>query len=117
MPKQPTRKTAVLAEAISSAQQSAALESLPTKKARARGGRIMYIECKAEALTGEGRIGRVTFSQTGRTLYYHGQKFQSLKGAGLNPISTTWTRAKITGFPDRSAMAVMPCTAVARRSR
>ena len=83
MPKQPTRKTAALAEAISSAQQSAALESLPTKKARARGGRIMYIECKAGALTGEGRIGRVTFSQTGRTLYYHGQKFQSLKGAGF----------------------------------
>jgi len=38
---------------------------------------------KAGALTGPARIGRVTFSQTGRTLYYLGQKFQSLKGPGF----------------------------------
>ena len=25
----------------------------------------------------------MAFSKTGRTLYYHGQRFQSLKGAGL----------------------------------
>jgi hypothetical protein len=43
----------------------------------------MYLECKAGGLTGAARIGRVTFSQTGRTLYYRGQKFQSLKGAGF----------------------------------
>ena len=43
----------------------------------------MYIECKAGALTGEARIGRVTSSKTGRTLYYRGQTFQSLKGAGF----------------------------------
>ena len=55
----------------------------PTQKARARAGRIMYIENKAGELTGAARIGRVTFSQTGRTLYYQGQKFQSLKGAGF----------------------------------
>ena len=55
----------------------------PTQKAKARAGRIMYIECKAGGLTGTARIGRVTFSQTGRTLYYRGQKFQSLKGAGF----------------------------------
>jgi hypothetical protein len=41
----------------------------------------MYIECKAGNLTGVARIGRVTLSKTGRTLYYRGQKFQSLKGA------------------------------------
>src|SRR5258708_6537538 len=45
--------------------------------------RIMYIECKAGGLTGVARIGRVTFSQTGRTLYYRGQTFQSLKGKGF----------------------------------
>jgi hypothetical protein len=45
--------------------------------------RIMYIECKADGLTGPARIGRVTFSQTGKTLYYQGQTFQSLKGAGF----------------------------------
>lgn len=42
-----------------------------------------YIECKAGGLTGDARIGRVTFSKTGRTLYYGGQTFQSLKGAGF----------------------------------
>ena len=45
--------------------------------------RIMYIERKAGSLTGPARIGRVTFSQTGRTLYYRGQRFQSLKGMGF----------------------------------
>ena len=43
----------------------------------------MYIECKAGGLTGAARIGLVTFSKTGRTLYYRGQTFQSLKGAGF----------------------------------
>src|SRR5688572_17513792 len=43
----------------------------------------MYIECKAGGLTGPGRIGRVRFSKTGRTLYYGGQRFRSLKGAGF----------------------------------
>ena len=43
----------------------------------------MYIERKAGELTGPARIGRVRFSQTGKMLYYGGQKFQSLKGAGF----------------------------------
>ena len=43
----------------------------------------MYVECKAGRLTGTARIGRVTFSKSGRTLYYRGQTFQSLKGAGF----------------------------------
>jgi hypothetical protein len=57
--------------------------ALPTRKAKASAGRIMYIECKAGGLTGPARIGRVAFSKTGRTLYYRGQTFQSLKGAGF----------------------------------
>jgi hypothetical protein len=44
---------------------------------------IMYIEDKSEALTGPARIGRVSFSKTGRTLYYAGRTFQSLKGSGF----------------------------------
>lgn len=32
--------------------------------------RIMYIEYKDAGLTGPGRIGRVTFSKTGRTIYW-----------------------------------------------
>jgi hypothetical protein len=41
--------------------------------------RIMYIERKVESLNGAARIGRVTFSKTGRTLEYRGQKFQKAK--------------------------------------
>ena len=43
----------------------------------------MYIERKAGELTGSARIGRVTFSKTGKTLYYGGREFQSLKGRGF----------------------------------
>ena len=42
--------------------------------------RIMYIEDKGSGLIGPARIGRVTFSKTGCTLYYWGRSFQSLKG-------------------------------------
>jgi hypothetical protein len=42
----------------------------------------MYIEDKSGGLTGPARIGRVTFSKTGKTIYYRGRTFQSLKGAG-----------------------------------
>jgi hypothetical protein len=45
--------------------------------------RIMYIERKAGELTGAARIGRVTFSKTGKTLTYRGMSFQSLKGFGF----------------------------------
>ena len=43
----------------------------------------MYIECKVDGLSGPARIGRVTFSQTGKTIYYRGKKFQSLGGQGF----------------------------------
>jgi hypothetical protein len=45
----------------------------------AKKSRIMYIERKAESLNGPARIGRVTFSKTGRTIEYRGQKFQKSK--------------------------------------
>jgi hypothetical protein len=45
----------------------------------ARKSRIMYIERKAESLNGPARIGRVTFSKTGRTLEYKGRKFAKSK--------------------------------------
>ena len=45
--------------------------------------RIMYIENKSNGLSGPARIGRVSFSKAGKTLYYHGQTFQSLKGRGF----------------------------------
>jgi len=83
MPKPPSRRTADLETAIANASQSSGLAESPTRKAKARAGRILYIECKAGGLMGAARIGRVTFSKTGRTLYYRGQTFQSLKGAGF----------------------------------
>jgi hypothetical protein len=45
--------------------------------------RIMYIEYKGDGLVGPARIGRVTFSKTGQTIYYRGRSFQSLKGKGF----------------------------------
>lgn len=45
--------------------------------------RIMYIERKAGELTGAARIGRITYSKTGATIYYRGREFRSLKGAGF----------------------------------
>ena len=45
--------------------------------------RIMYIENKSAGLSGPARIGRVSFSKSGRTLYYGARSFQSLKGVGF----------------------------------
>lgn len=46
--------------------------------------RIMYIEFKSnQGDKGWARIGRVTLSKTGKTLYYLGKEFQSLKGHGI----------------------------------
>jgi hypothetical protein len=48
--------------------------------------RIMYIESNAESLNGPARIGRVTFSKTGCTLYYKGRAFR--KGSGFKSSHT-----------------------------
>ena len=45
--------------------------------------RIMYIESKAEGLNGSARIGRVTFSKSGRTIYYRGRSFYRIEGGGF----------------------------------
>lgn len=49
---------------------------------RVRNSQIMYIEYKGDALSGTGRIGRVTFSQSRKTIYYKDCKLKSLKGDG-----------------------------------
>jgi hypothetical protein len=46
--------------------------------------RIMYIECKDGALNGQARIGRVTFSKSGRSVEYGGQRFLKAKGYKWN---------------------------------
>lgn len=40
----------------------------------------MYIESKPDGVNGQARIGRVTFSQTGRSVYYGGRMYHKLKG-------------------------------------
>ena len=57
-------------------------EELPSQFRPSR-SKIMYIESKAHGLEGPALIGRVYFSKSGKTLYYKGLKFQSLKGAGF----------------------------------
>jgi hypothetical protein len=44
---------------------------------------IMWIERKSDGLVGPARIGRVTFSKSGRSLSYRDQRFESLKGRGF----------------------------------
>lgn len=44
---------------------------------------IMYIEDKSSELEGDAYIGRVYFSKSGKTLYYKGRRFRSLKGMGF----------------------------------
>jgi hypothetical protein len=83
MAKGPTVKAWTLARTVERGVRGSSLSASPTRKASAQAGRIMYIECKAGSLTGTARIGRVTFSKTGRTLHYRGLTFQSLKGAGF----------------------------------
>ena len=46
--------------------------------------RVMYIERKSgHGDRGPARIGRVSFSATGKTIYYNGRSFQSCKGQGI----------------------------------
>ena len=41
--------------------------------------RIMYIENKSSGLQGPGRIGWVTFSQSGRSMYYGGKQLHKTR--------------------------------------
>lgn len=43
--------------------------------------RIMYIEYKGFSSVGDARIGRVTFSKTGQTIYYNGKVLRKAKKA------------------------------------
>ena len=43
----------------------------------------MYVEAKGAGLNGSARIGRVTYSKSGRSLSYAGRTFESLKGSGF----------------------------------
>lgn len=68
--------------------------------------RIMYIERKEGVTHGTARIGRVTYSQTGRTLYYAGRQFIRIQEYKANYMDVE-TRAT-TGSPaPKSAAATL----------
>jgi hypothetical protein len=50
--------------------------------------RIMYVESKAESLNGPARIGRVTFSKSGLSIYYKGKTFLRIQGFKANYCDT-----------------------------
>ena len=52
--------------------------------------RIMYIESKGNGISGPARIGRVTFSKSGRSLYYRGRRFHTLSGRGFKANYFDW---------------------------
>ncbi len=43
----------------------------------------MYIEFKGNDIAGPARIGRVTFSKSGKSIHYKGKTFETLKGRGF----------------------------------
>src|SRR5882757_10267301 len=45
--------------------------------------RIMYIEQKGDGISGPARIGRLTYSKSGQSLYYQGRRFETLSGNGF----------------------------------
>jgi hypothetical protein len=52
--------------------------------------RIMYIECKGNEISGPARIGRVTFSKSGKSSYYKGRRFHTLSGSGFKANYFDW---------------------------
>jgi hypothetical protein len=43
----------------------------------------MYIEYKGDGIVGPARIGRVTYSKTGKSIRYRGREFGTLRGQGF----------------------------------
>jgi hypothetical protein len=71
----------------------------------------MYVENKSgqpagqSGVRGPARIGRVKFSKTGKSLYYNGKTFRSLKATVSKLITTTWRAESTIGFPAQKEMA------------
>ncbi len=55
-----------------------ALDGMP------RRNQIMYMEYKGDDIVGPARIGRVTFTKTGKSVDYKGRRFTTLRGRGFN---------------------------------
>ena len=64
----------------------------------------MYIEGKPDGVSGSSRIGRVTFSKSGRSVYYRGRRYEVLKSGGFKTNyfdSETREEVWITGCKKR----------------
>lgn len=71
--------------------------------------RIMYIEDKSDGIVGDARIGRVTFSKTGKSLYYQGKSFYKFSGFKTNYIEAeTNKRYWISGCKKDGTDALYP---------
>ena len=81
MSKRPARKGAALKALIAGHQRST--QPRTTEMRPGQRARIMYMERKAGSLTGQARIGRVTFNRTGRTIFYRDQVFRRIIGGGF----------------------------------
>lgn len=58
---------------------------MKTQLTRGMKRRVMYVESKGNALDGaHGRIGWVTFSKSGQTVYYRDKVLKKIKGGGIS---------------------------------
>ena len=75
--------------------------------------RIMYIENKADGISGPARIGRVAFSKSGKSFHYRGRTFSKMKGGfKANCLSETGEEYWVSGCKRMGAIA---CTAAPSR--
>jgi len=74
--------------------------------------RIMYFETKSDGVSGDSRIGRVTFSKSGRSVYYRGRRYRVLRGGFKTNYFDIETRQGvwITGCKKRGGDRLYPGT-------
>jgi hypothetical protein len=68
--------------------------------------RIMYIEHKGDGISGPARIGLVTFSKSGKSIYYQDRRFHTLAGSGFKANYFDWETGEqywISGCKKRGA--------------
>lgn len=90
-------------------EPAAGTRSIPKLRTSRSRTRIMYIESKADGLNGPARIGRVSFSKSGKSIHYKGLVFQSLKGRGFKANyyeTTTGEQYWISGPHGRPRSAI-----------
>lgn len=72
--------------------------------------RIMYIEAKGDRISGSARIGRVTFSKTGKSVYYKGRLLAKAEGFKSNYMDENRTAYWISGCKKKGGDRLYPGT-------